>query len=69
MAPLSAFLPARFDPARPVALIAGQGLYPMLVAAAIRQAGVPLKLIAFDEETRPELIASFPEADRRTLLV
>ncbi len=69
MAPLSAFLPARFDPARPVALIAGQGLYPVLVAAAIRQAGVPLKLIAFDEETRPELIASFPEADRRTLLV
>jgi DUF1009 family protein len=67
--PSSAFLPADFDPTRPVALIAGQGIYPVLVAAAVRRAGVPLKLIAFDEETRPDLIASFPEADRKTLLV
>jgi DUF1009 family protein len=65
----SAFLPADFDPHKPVALIAGQGLYPVLVAQSIRRAGVPLKLIAFDEETPPELVASFPEADRRTLLV
>ena len=69
MPPLSAFLPAGFDPKRPLALIAGQGLYPVLVAQAARQAGVPLRLIAFDEETPPELIASFPESDRRTLLV
>ena len=67
--PMSAFLPKDFDPRRPVALIAGQGIYPILVADAIRRAGVPLRLIAFDEETRPELIASVPEADRRTLLV
>jgi len=66
---LSAFLPAPFDPRRPIALIAGQGLYPVLVARAIRRAGVPLKLIAFDEETRPDLVAEFPEADRRTILV
>ncbi len=66
---LSAFLPPDFDPRRPIALIAGQGLYPQLVAAAVRRAGVPLKLIAFDEETRPDLVASFPDADRRTLLV
>ncbi|MDB6170216.1 MAG: hypothetical protein JWM88_3080 [Verrucomicrobia bacterium] len=69
MSRLSAHLPAAFDPRRPVALIAGQGLYPVLVAGAIRRAGVPLKLVAFEEETRPDLIASFPEADRRTLLV
>ncbi len=69
MPPLSAFLPAGFDPQRPLALIAGQGLYPVLVTSAARQAGVPLRLIAFDEETPPELIASFPESDRRTLLV
>ena len=69
MPSLSAFLPAGFDPRRPVALIAGQGIYPVLVADAIRRAGVPLRLIAFDEETPPELIASFPESDRRTLLV
>ena len=66
---LSTFLPATFDPSKPVALIAGQGLYPGLAAAALRRAGVPVRLIAFDEETRPELIASFPEAERRTLLV
>lgn len=66
---LSAFLPAGFNPRKPVALIAGQGLYPILVAQAIRHAGVPLKLIAFDEETRPDLVNSFAEADRRTLLV
>ena len=66
---LSAFLPPDFDPRRPLALIAGQGLYPQLVAAAVRRAGVPLKLIAFDEETRPDLVASFHDSDRRTLLV
>ena len=66
---LSAFLPKDFDPSKPVALIAGQGIYPMLIANAIRRAGVPLRLIAFDEETRPDLIASVPEAERRTLLV
>src|ERR1700748_3172944 len=66
---LSAFLPAGYDPTKPVALLAGQGLYPQLVAQAIRAAGVPIRLIAFDEETPPELIASFPEKERRTILV
>jgi DUF1009 family protein len=67
--PLSAFLPPTFDPRKPVTLIAGQGLYPVLLAAAIRAAGIPLTLVAFEEETRPDLIASFAETDRRTLLV
>jgi DUF1009 family protein len=65
----SAFLPADFDSRKPVALIAGQGLYPALVAQAARRAGVSLKLIAFEEETPPDLVASFAESDRRTLLV
>lgn len=66
---LSAFLPADFDPRRPVALIAGQGLYPVLVAQAIRRAGVPIRLIAFAEETRSDLVESFPEDERRTIIV
>jgi DUF1009 family protein len=66
---LSAYLPAGFNAKRPLALIAGQGTYPQLVAAAVRRAGVPFRLIAFDEETPPELIASVPEDERRTLLV
>lgn len=66
---ISQFLPKDFDPKKPVALIAGQGLYPILIANAVRRAGVPLRLIAFDEETRPDLVNSVPEDERRTLLV
>ena len=69
MPALSAFLPANYNPARPLVLIAGQGRYPQLIAAAARRAGLPLRLIAAQDETAPELIASFPEADRRIILV
>jgi DUF1009 family protein len=69
MPPPSAFLPASFDVRRPIALIAGQGVYPMLVAAAVRAAGIPLRLIAFEEETRPELVASFTPQDQRMFKV
>lgn len=61
---LSAHLPKDFSPARPVALIAGRGHYPALTAAAIRRAGVPLRLIAIEDETDPGLTASFPAAER-----
>ena len=65
----SAFLPPDFNPARPVALIAGRGSYPVITAAAIRAAGVPLRLIAMDDETEPELIASFAPAERVSINV
>ncbi len=67
--PPPSLLPPGFDPRKPIALIAGQGAYPLLVAAAIRRAGIPLKLVAFDEETPPELVESFAPADREMLLV
>jgi DUF1009 family protein len=66
---LSSYLPPGFDPARPVALIAGQGIYPRLVADAVRQAGLSLRLIAFEEETPPELFASVPTDHREMLKV
>ena len=66
---ISAYLPPTFDPRRPVALIAGRGQYPAITAAAIRSAGVPLRLIAMDDETRPELLASFPTDERISLNV
>lgn len=66
---ISAFLPANFDRHRPLALIAGQGIYPVLVAQAVRAAGIPIRLIAFDEETRPDLVNSFPAQERRMLKV
>lgn len=67
--PSSAFIPADFDPRKPIALLAGQGIYPRLVANAIRAAGVPLRLIAMEDETPPELIAEFPESERVVLKV
>ena len=65
----SAFLPKDFDGRRPVALISGQGLYPKLVAAAVRKAGVPLRLVAIEEETPPDLYESVPDSDRRLMKV
>jgi DUF1009 family protein len=62
-------LPKDFDATRPVALIAGRGSYPAITAAAIRAAGVPLRLVAMDDETSPELVASFPAGERVTLNV
>jgi len=67
--PLSAHLPPTFDPLVPLALIAGQGIYPALVAKAVRAAGIPLTLIAFEGETSPELVASFPETERHSVHV
>jgi UDP-2,3-diacylglucosamine hydrolase len=66
---MSAFLPTKFDARKPLALIAGQGIYPMLVAQAARAANVSLRLIAFEEETRPDLVSSFATEDRRVLKV
>jgi len=65
----SAFLPDSLDLTRPLALIAGQGIYPMLVATRARAAGVPVRLVAFEEETSAELVASFAPADRRMIKV
>ena len=67
--PLSAYLPEAFDRGLPLVLIAGQGIYPALVAKAVRGAGVPIRLIAFEGETDPGLVATFPEADRHTVHV
>lgn len=69
MPPPSAFLPADYDARRPLALIAGQGTYPILVAAAARAAGVPLKLVAFEGETPAELVASFSPPDHALVKV
>jgi DUF1009 family protein len=67
--PPSAYVPEPFDSSRPLALIAGQGIYPQLIAKSARAAGVPLRLIAFEGETAPELVASFPESERHSVHV
>ncbi len=65
----SRFLPKNFDAARPVAIIAGRGLYPQLTAKALCAAGVPARLIAFHDETAPELVDAFAEGEREIIKV
>ncbi len=65
----SRFLPADFNRDQPVAVIAGSGIYPRLTVDALRQLGIPVRLIGFFDETIPELLESFPEAERRILHV
>jgi len=65
----SAFLPANFNSKKPIVLIAGQTRYPVLMAEAIRRAGLSLRLVAFEDETTGELVNSVPEKDRVTIKV
>ncbi len=66
---MSFFLPDDFDPSRPLALIAGQGIYPQLLAERARKAGIPIRLIELGGETSTELINSFPENQRSAVKV
>ena len=66
---MSRFLPETFDPSRPLALIAGQGHYPILLAARAKKAGISVRLIELGGETTPELVASFPEHERSAVKV
>lgn len=65
----SRFLPSDFDASAPVAVVAGQRDYPVLAVEAMRAAGVPVRLIAFEGETREELFDSFPEKERARIKV
>ena len=66
---MSKFLPQDFDPSRPLALIAGQGTYPMLLAERARAAGTPTRLVELKGETSTELMTSFPADERATVKV
>jgi DUF1009 family protein len=66
---MSRFLPDNFDACRPLALIAGQGNYPVLLADRVRLAGIPLRLIELGGETSPALVSSFPETERSAVKV
>ena len=66
---MSRFLPDTFDAKRTVALIAGQGLYPVLLAERARKAGISIRLIELKGETSSDLVASFAENDRAMVKV
>jgi len=63
----SRFLPSDYDRSRPVGVIAGNGIYPILTVAAIRRAGIPVRLLGVDGDVRAELVESFPERERRVI--
>lgn len=66
---LSAYLPTDYDAGRSVGLIAGREQYPLILAKEIRQAGVALRLIAFEGETSDELWESFAPEHRARIKV
>lgn len=65
----SRFLPAGFDPQHKIALLAGRGRYPDLIAEVIRNLDLPCCMIGFEGETEPHLIDSFSPGDRRMIKV
>ena len=69
MAPASRFLPSDFGPERTVAIIAGKGRYPALLAECAKARGAQVSLVAFEEETDPALFDAFPESRRRSVAV
>ena len=66
---MSRFLPENFDVSRPLALIAGQGSYPILLAERAREAGIRVCLIELGGETSSDLISSFPVNQRSAVKV
>jgi DUF1009 family protein len=66
---ISRFLPDDFNPEQSIAVIAGKGIYPEITVASIRKAGLSVKLIGFEEETKPELIESFSPDDRKIIKI
>jgi DUF1009 family protein len=66
---MSRFLPGNFDASRPLALIAGQGQYPVLLAERARQAGISVRLIELGGETSAELVDSFTQDQRSVVKV
>jgi len=65
----SRFLPEDYDPAQPVAVVAGQRDYPRLAVQTMRAAGVPVRLIALEGETGPALVSEGPQNERATIKV
>ena len=64
---MSRFLPENFDASKPLALIAGQGQYPILLAQRARTAGIHLRLIELGGETPTELVNEFKPEQRATV--
>lgn len=66
---LSQYLPPEFDCSQPVAIIAGKGVYPILLYERLNFLKIPVRLIAFEGETSDVLTKKIPEKDQETIKV
>jgi len=66
---MSRFLPENFDASKPIALIAGQGQYPILLTQRARAAGIDLRLVELGGETPTELVNDFKPEQRAAVKV
>ena len=66
---MSRFLPENFDASKPIALIAGQGQYPILLAQRARAAGIDLRLVELGGETPTDLVNDFKPEQRAAVKV
>lgn len=69
MQKISRFLPENFDSSCGIALLAGKGEYPKAVAQKLGELGITVKLIAFEDETDDELLASFDDSNKAVVNV
>ncbi len=61
---LSKFLPDSYDPSAKIAILAGKGVYPSILKDKLDALGIPNALMAFEDETSPELWDRFSESER-----
>ena len=66
---MSRFLPDNFDASKSLALIAGKGTYPILLADRARSSGIAVRLIELGGETSEKLINAFPDHERSAVKV
>lgn len=66
---LSRFLPKDFDNSKPVALLAGRGIYPILIKERLKKLNIPVRLVAFEGDTSDDLVNEFSKSDRVTINV
>ena len=61
---ISHFLPSDFNSSSAVAILAGRGIYPMLLSESLKKLNISAKLIAFENEASEDLVNSFSKDDR-----
>ena len=66
---ISQFLPTDFDATAKIAILAGKGVYPQLVVDELVKLQIKTTLIAFEDETSPDLISQFSSDNVETINV